>query len=84
MELLKEQDFSSRLSRVGQKEADRIVDIFNKMMEQLKNERLHLREQNHFLDLLINASPMGVIMLNLDKEVLSVNPAALFLAGYCG
>lgn len=76
MELLKEQDFSSRLSRVGQKEADRIVDIFNKMMEQLKNERLHLREQNHFLDLLINASPMGVIMLNLDKEILSVNPAA--------
>ena len=56
MDLLKEQDFSSRLSRVGQKEADRIVDIFNKMMEQLKNERLHLREQNHFLDLLINAS----------------------------
>ena len=68
MELLKEQDFSSRLSRVGQKEADRIVDIFNKMMEQLKNERLHLREQNHFLDLLINASPMGVIMLNLERK----------------
>ena len=81
MELLKEQDFSSRLSHVGQKEADRIVDIFNKMMEQLKNERLHLREQNHFLDLLINASPMGVIMLNLDKEVLSVNPAARKMLG---
>ena len=81
MELLKEQDFSSRLSRVGQKEADRIVDIFNKMMEQLKNERPHLREQNHFLDLLINASPMGVIMLNLDKEVLSVNPAARKMLG---
>lgn len=81
MDLLKEQDFSSRLSRVGQKEADRIVDIFNKMMEQLKNERLHLREQNHFLDLLINASPMGVIMLNLDKEVLSVNPAAHKMLG---
>lgn len=76
MELLKEQDFSSRLSRVGQKEADRIVDIFNKMMEQLKNERLHLREQNHLLDLLINASPMGVIMLNLDHEIVSLNPAA--------
>lgn len=81
MELLKEQDFSSRLSRVGQTEADRIVDIFNKMMEQLKNERLHLREQNHFLDLLINASPMGVIMLNLDKELLSANPAARKMFG---
>lgn len=81
MELLKEQDFSSRLSRVGQKEADRIVDIFNKMMEQLKNERLHLREQNHFLDLLINASPMGVIMLNLDNEIISLNPAAHKMLG---
>lgn len=81
MELLKEQDFSSRLSHVGQKEADRIVGIFNKMMEQLKNERLHLREQNHFLDLLINASPMGVIMLNLDQEILTVNPAACKMLG---
>lgn len=76
MELLKEQDFSSRLSRVNQSEADRIVDVFNKMMERLKNERLHLREQNHFLDLLINASPMGVVILDLDKVVQSVNPAA--------
>ncbi|GHU64157.1 sensor histidine kinase [Bacteroidia bacterium] len=75
MELLKEQDFSSRLRRVGQTDADRIVNIFNKMMEQLKNERLHLREQNHFLDLLINASPLGVIILDLDDRILSVNPA---------
>lgn len=76
MDLLKEQDFSSRLGKVGQPEADRVVDVFNKMMDQLKNERLHLREQNHFLDLLVNASPMGVIILNLDHQILSVNPAA--------
>lgn len=81
MELLREQDFSSRLSRVGQSEADRIVDVFNKMMEQLKTERLHLREQNHFLDLLINASPMGVLILNLDREVQAVNPAACKILG---
>lgn len=48
MELLREQDFSSRLSPVGQYESDRIVNIFNRMMDQLKNERLRLREQNHF------------------------------------
>jgi len=81
MELLREQDFSSRLSKVGQTEADRIVDIFNKMMEQLKEERLQLREQNHFLDLLINASPMGVIILTLDREVQSVNPSACEILG---
>ena len=43
MDLLREQDFSSRLREVGQFEADRVVEIFNKMMEQLKNERLRLR-----------------------------------------
>ena len=75
MELLKEQDFSSRLCTVGQEEADRIVEVFNKMMDQLKNERLYLREQNHFLDLLINASPMGVVILDLDENILSINQA---------
>ncbi|MDE5711929.1 ATP-binding protein [Bacteroides sp.] len=77
MELLREQDFSSRLSCVKQHEADRIVNIFNRMMDQLKNERLRLREQNHFLDLLIQASPMGVVILSLHEEVTQLNPMAL-------
>ncbi|KAA6336858.1 Sensor histidine kinase ResE [termite gut metagenome] len=77
MELLEEQDFGSRLRKVKQREADRIVDIFNRMMEQLKNERLRLREQNHFLDLLINASPMGVIITSLNEEITQLNPMAL-------
>lgn len=81
MELLREQDFSSRLSPVGQYEADRIVNIFNRMMEQLKNERLHLREQNHFLDLLIKASPMGLIVATLDEDISELNPMALKMLG---
>lgn len=81
MELLREQDFSSRLSLVGQYEADRVVNVFNRMMEQLKNERLRLREQNHFLDLLINASPMGVVIMTLDNEVSQLNPMALKMMG---
>ncbi len=81
MELLREQDFSSRLGYVGQAEADKVVDVFNKMMEQLKNERLLLREQNHFLDLLINASPMGVLILDLDGKVQSANASMLRILG---
>ena len=77
MELLREQDFSSRLTPVGQKEADRIVLVFNRMMEQLKDERLRLREQNHFLDLLVSASPMGVVILTLDGHISMLNAAAL-------
>ena len=77
IELLREQDFSSRLSSVGQYEADRIVNVFNRMMDQLKNERLRLREQNNFLDLLIKASPMGVVLTSLDGDLTDLNPVAL-------
>ena len=77
MDLLRAQDFSSRLAPVGQREADRIVQVFNRMMDQLKEERLRLREQNHFLDLLISVSPMGVIILTLDEKISMTNKAAL-------
>ena len=77
MDLLQAQDFSSRLAPVGQREADHIVSIFNRMMNQLKEERLRLREQNHFLDLLISVSPMGVIILTLDEQISMANKAAL-------
>lgn len=75
MELLKEQDFSSRLRPVSDSEANKLVEVFNKMMEQLKNERLHVRERNHFLDLLIQASPQGVIILDFDENISAINPA---------
>ena len=77
MDLLQAQDFSSRLAPVGQREADHIVSIFNRMMNQLKEERLRLLEQNHFLDLLISVSPMGVIILTLDEQISMANKAAL-------
>ena len=77
MDLLREQDFSSRLSPVGQYDADHLVQMFNRMMDQLKRERLRLREQNQFLDLLIKASPMGVLILTFDEEVQQLNPMAL-------
>lgn len=76
MNLLQAQDFSSRLAQVGQKDADDLVGIFNKMMGQLRHERLHVREQNHFLDLLINASPMGVVLLDYDYNLKEMNPAS--------
>ena len=77
MDLLREQDFSSRLKLVGQLEADRIVLVFNRMMDQLKEERLRLREQNHLLDLLIEVSPMGVLILDFEGRVTMTNKAAL-------
>lgn len=76
MDLIRAQDFSSRLTKVGQPEADRIVDMFNTMMHRLKTERLRIREQNHFLDLLISVSPMGIVILDTYGRITMHNPAA--------
>ena len=81
MNLLQEQDFSSRLAPVGQREVDRIVTLFNRMMSQLKDERLRVREQNYFLDLLINASPAAVIILDFEDRISMLNPAAKIMTG---
>ena len=81
MELLMEQDLTTRLTTVGQKETDRIVRVFNRLLDKLKDEHLRLCEQNNFLDLLIDASPMGVIILGLNDKVDSCNNAALKFLG---
>ncbi len=77
IDFLKEQDFSSRLRKTGQRETDRIVELFNKMIARLKEERLRSEERNRFLDLLVQASPMGIILLDGDGRIMSLNPSAL-------
>ena len=79
MELLNEQDFSKRLRVVGNDEANRLIEIFNRMMTALKNDRLQVRETNRFLDLLIRASPQGVVILDFDERISEINPAGLRL-----
>lgn len=82
LELLKEQDFSSRLAPVGQHDADRAVEVFNRMISELKTERLRLREQNHFLDLIIQSSPMGVVIMDFNGVITSVNESGVKFLGY--
>ncbi|MCM1504628.1 MAG: ATP-binding protein [Muribaculum sp.] len=77
IDLLRAQDFSSRLSKVNSIEADEIVDMFNTMMSRLKAERLRLREQNHFFDLVVSVSPMGILILDTDGRITMANPSAV-------
>lgn len=79
--LIKAQDFSSRLSKVGQIDADRLVETFNRMMDVLKTERLRFNERNNFLHLLIDASPAGIVVGDFDGNVTDFNPAAVDMFG---
>lgn len=81
LDLLNAQDFNNRLVKVGEPEADRIVSLFNDLMGKLKNERLRIREQDSFLRLLIDASPMGILLLNLEGDITMINPAFKKISG---
>lgn len=82
LNLMNEQDFSSRLVPVGQRDSDSIVEMFNRMMGILKNERLRVREQNHFMDLLIEVSPMGILILDDKDRISHANRAAASYLGF--
>ena len=83
MELVRELDLTTRLAPSGQHETDIIVRTFNDLLGRLRSEHLRLEEQYTFLNLLIDASPMGVIQCDLDGNTTSMNPAAREMLSPC-
>lgn len=81
LELLASQDFNNRLTHTGIHGPDKIVDLFNTMIDTLRSERTRNLEQENFLQLLTKASPMGVMILDFDRHVSMVNPAFLKITG---
>lgn len=81
MELIASQDFNNRLTKTGLHDPDKIVSLFNTMIDRLRSERTKNLEQENFTQLLTKASPMGVMMLDFDGHVNMVNPAFLKTVG---
>ncbi|MBW3544768.1 MAG: PAS domain S-box protein [Bacteroidetes bacterium] len=80
-ESLKQKDFSVQFNRVGQRELDALIEVYNQMIEQLRLERTQLTEQHYLLQKLITASPAGIMLLDLDGRVYSLNTAAERILG---
>ncbi len=77
LNLLKEGDFNITLVKTGNSNVDNIIEVYNSMINRLREERLSVREKNHFLDLLIESSPLGIIVMDLDDRIMEINKAAL-------
>lgn len=80
-DMLRGQDFNSRLRLTGHDDTDRLARMFNDMMYSLNAERLRVRETNRYLDLLVESSPLGIINTNIDGRIDLVNPSAARLLG---
>jgi len=77
VESIADKDFSMKFLPVGQPELDRLIDVFNKMIEQLRLERTKTTEKNFFLEKLIEASPAAIIIFDKNGAIQTLNPAAI-------
>ena len=80
-QLLEESDYTTRFRPTGQAEIDRLIEIYNRMADALRAERVRVREQHHFLQSLLEVSPSGSVILDHDGRVDFLNPAASRLLG---
>ena len=76
---LDEREFTTRFIETGSPELDRLVALYNRLVDDLREERTRLREQHHFFNAVIQASPSGIVVLDFEGGIDVVNPAAATL-----
>jgi nitrogen fixation/metabolism regulation signal transduction histidine kinase len=79
VETIKDKDFQTKFLTTGQPEMDQLIDVYNRMIDELRDERTKQREQHYFLERLIHATPTGVLILDLEDKISLLNPAAATL-----
>lgn len=73
---IKDADFSIKYLKTGSFEVDKLVDVYNQMIDRLRQERTSMSEQSFFIQKLIEVTPLGIIILDYDGLVSTINPAA--------
>ena len=81
MSLLNERNFNTQLISVGQPEIDSLINVYNKMSVNLRQERIKLQENNFFLNKLIEAGKSGIIIFDFNGNIIKLNRVAKDLLG---
>lgn len=76
IETLKHRDFSAKFLPIHQPELDRLIEVYNRMLDELREERIRVQEQHYFLDKVLRASPSGILTFDYDECIALVNPSA--------
>lgn len=73
---LEDEDFSIQYLQTGSLELNKLVEVYNQMIENIRNERVAIQEQHYFLQRLIQAYPAAIIILDYDDKISELNPRA--------
>lgn len=76
IEAIREKDFTIKFVPTGKGEIDGLIEVYNLMIDQLREERTKQQAQHFFLEKLIAASPTAIIILDFDDCIASVNARA--------
>lgn len=79
VDAIRDRDFNVKFQEVGQLEMDKLIGMYNQMIDQLRAERLSQAEQHYFLDKLIQTAPSGILVLDFEEQISSCNPKAVQL-----
>ncbi|SHJ67215.1 PAS domain-containing protein [Hymenobacter daecheongensis DSM 21074] len=80
-EAMRSKDFSMKFVPVGQPEMDQLIEVYNHMIDALRQERVAQHEKSLLLERLLHASPAGVLLLDFEGRIETVNPAAVRCLG---
>lgn len=81
IEAIKDRDFTVKFMETGSVEIDKLVGTYNQMIDKLRAEGIKQQEQHFFLDKLIQTSPVGILILDFDENIASLNPKVRSLFG---
>ncbi|MBS1600390.1 MAG: PAS domain-containing protein [Bacteroidetes bacterium] len=76
---IEDKDFNVKFVSTGRYEMDKLISVYNRMIDELRTERTKQEQQHFFLEKLIYTSPIGILILDYEENIQQVNPRALDL-----
>lgn len=76
IEAIRDKDFTVKFVPTGNQEVDELISVYNLMIDQLRQERTRQIEQQFFLEKLIEAAPIAILIFDFDGQIASINPRA--------
>ena len=82
IDAIRDRDFNVKFLKTGRFEMDALIEVYNAMIDQLRTERTRQEEQHFFLEKLIYTSPTGILILDFDENIATLNPKASILLDF--
>ncbi|GAA5219623.1 sensor histidine kinase [Membranihabitans marinus] len=73
---LNDHDFNNKLVYTNSKEINGFIEIYNEIIDRIRQERTFQQEQHYFLQQLMEALPIGILILDFEDKISEFNPMA--------